>query len=163
MWHRSPMLGWVEFAAARPDLAAAGRGLFYQFGVGLAFLATVRSDGAPRVNPMCPVIDETGLYAFLVPGPKRDDLHRDGRYAMHSFPRDDDENAFSVAGRAGHLDDPEERSRLTAVFLEERGWDEPIEGFEAQELFVFEIDRCLHTLTRGHGDPDPRHTIWRAL
>ena len=156
------MLGWVEFAATRPDLAAAGRDLFYQFGVGLAFLATVRSDGAPRVNPMCPVIDGIGLYAFLVPGPKRDDLHRDGRFAMHSFPRDDDENAFSVAGRARHLDDPDERLRLAALFLEERGWKEPPKGFEGQELFVFELDRCLHTLTTGHGDPEPRHTIWRA-
>ena len=156
------MLGWAEFAAEEPQLAATGRAMLYQFGVGLAFLATVRSDGAPRVNPMCPLIDETGLYAFLVPGPKRDDLHRDGRYAMHSFPTDDDENAFSLAGRARPLDDPDRRRTLAALFFEERAWTEPPKRFDDQELFVFELDRCLHTLTTGHGDPDPRHRIWRA-
>ena len=156
------MLGWTAFAAAEPELAAAGRAMLYQFGVGLAFLATVRSDGAPRVNPMCPLIDETGLYAFLVPGPKRHDLHRDGRYAMHSFPTDDDEDAFSIAGSARPLDDADRRRTLAARFLEERRWTAPPEGFDQQELFVFELDRCLLTRTTGHGDPDPQHRIWRS-
>jgi hypothetical protein len=162
VWHRAGVLGWAQFAAYEPELASVGRSLLYQFGVGLAFLATVRADGGPRVNPMCPLIDGTGLYAFLIPGPKRDDLHRDGRYAMHSFPREDDEDAFSLAGRAHHLHDPDERRRLATLFLDERGWKDPPNGFEQQELFVFEIERCLHTVTTGHGDPDPRHRIWRA-
>jgi hypothetical protein len=154
--------GGAQFEADQPELASVGRSLLYQFGVGLAFLATVRADGGPRVNPMCPLIDGTGLYAFLIPGPKRDDLHRDGRYAMHSFPREDDEDAFSLAGRARHLDESDERRRLATLFLDERGWKGPPKGFEQQELFVFEIERCLHTVTTGHGDPDPRHRIWRA-
>lgn len=162
MCHRARVLGWTEFAGAEPELAEAGRGLLYQFGVGLAFLATVRSDGAPRVNPMCPLIDGTGLYAFLVPGPKRDDLHRDGRFAMHSFPTDDNEDAFSLAGQAHPVDDSERRRTLAAQFLTERNWTEPPDGFDVQELFVFELDRCLHTTTTGHGDPDPKHRIWRA-
>ena len=33
------MASWVEFQQARPDLADAGKQLFYQFGVGLGFLA----------------------------------------------------------------------------------------------------------------------------
>ena len=80
------MASWEEFEEGRPDLAAAGRALFYQFGVGLAFLATVRRDGGPRVHPMCPLIHGGGLFAFIVPGPKQADLRRDGRYALHSFP-----------------------------------------------------------------------------
>jgi hypothetical protein len=162
MWHRALVLGWREFASEEPELAAAGRALLYQFGVGLAFLSTVRADGAPRLNPMCPLIDETGLYAFLVPGPKRDDLNRDGRYAMHSFPTDDNEDAFSLAGMARPVDDPDRRRSLAAQFLNERSWTEPPKGFEGQDLFVFELDRCLHTVTTGHGDPEPRHRIWRA-
>jgi hypothetical protein len=39
------MLTWGEFALERPELAEAGRRMLYQFGVGLAFLATVRADG----------------------------------------------------------------------------------------------------------------------
>ena len=50
------MVTWEEFAVAEPELAEAGCSLLYQFGVGLAFLATVRKDGAPRLHPVCPVL-----------------------------------------------------------------------------------------------------------
>jgi hypothetical protein len=80
---------WAEFATFRPDLAEARRQLLYQFGVGLAFLATVRPDGGPRVHPMCPLLTDEALYGFIVPSPKRADLHRDGRYAIHSFPAEE--------------------------------------------------------------------------
>lgn len=73
------MLTWGQFSDARPDLAESGRALLYQFGVGLAFLGTVRLDGGPRMHPMCPVIVEDGLYAFIEAGPKRRDLIRDGQ------------------------------------------------------------------------------------
>ena len=39
------MLTWREFDEQQPELAAAGRGLLYQHGVRLAFLATIRGDG----------------------------------------------------------------------------------------------------------------------
>ena len=68
------MKTWPEFAALRPDLAEAGRALLYQFGVGLGFLATTRADGGPRVHPMCPIMTEVGMFAFIVPGPKQRDL-----------------------------------------------------------------------------------------
>jgi hypothetical protein len=156
------MLGWREFEEEQPELASAGRSLLYQFGVGLAFLATVRSDGGPRVNPMCPLIAESGLFALLIPGPKRADLLRDGRYAMHSFPADENEDAFSLTGRARRDDDRERRRTLEAQFLVERELKEPPDGFQEQELFIFEIERCLHTVTTGHGDPHPQHRIWRV-
>ena len=85
------MISWKDFQAQQPELARQGAGLFYHYGVGLAFLGTVRADGGPRLHPMCPLLTATGLYAFIVPSPKQRDLHRDGRYAMHSFPLDDDE------------------------------------------------------------------------
>jgi hypothetical protein len=37
----------------------------------------------------------------------------------------------------------------------------PPPRFEEQEAFELELLRCLHTVTTGHGDPDPRHTVWR--
>src|SRR5688572_18644370 len=84
--HRGRMKTWTEFRDARPDLAEAGRGLFYQWNVGLGFLSTVRKDGGPRCHPMCPVITDDGLFALIEPdGPKRYDLERDGRYALHCF------------------------------------------------------------------------------
>jgi hypothetical protein len=77
---------WGEFASLRPDLADTGRRLLYKFGGGLAFLGTTRSDGIPRVHPMCPLLTDGDLYAFIMPSLKRHDLHRDGRYDLpHSL------------------------------------------------------------------------------
>jgi hypothetical protein len=156
------MVSWGGLHEVQPDLEAAGRALFYQFGVGLAFLATVRGDGGPRLHPMCPVLEGAELYAFLVPSPKRNDLHRDGRYAMHSFPTDDNEDAFSITGSATEVDDRAIRETVAARFLAERDWGEPPEGFDEQELFAFDVGSCLLTTTTGHGDPHPQHTVWRA-
>ena len=156
------MITWREFAAERPDLAEAGRGLLYQFGVGLAFLATTRADGAPRVHPMCPLVTEGGLYAFIVPSPKRNDLHRDGRYAMHSFPADDNEDAFSLAGRAWRVANPALAATLARRYAEERKMGEPPSALANWEPFEFSIGSCLLTRTTKHGDPDPRHTTWHA-
>jgi hypothetical protein len=157
------MLTWAEFRETRPDLADAGQSLFYQFGgVGLGFLGTVRIDGGPRVHPMCPVIMDDGIYAMLVPSPKLQDLLRDGRYAMHSFPCLDNEDAFYITGRAEVRDGAAVRDKVARQFLEERSWDTPPAGFEEQQPVEFRIEGCLLTRTTGHGDPDPQHTIWKV-
>jgi hypothetical protein len=152
---------WPEFAALRPDLAEAGRALLYQFGVGLGFLATTRADGGPRVHPMCPLMTDAGMFAFIVPGPKQRDLLRDGRYALHSFPCPDDEDAFSCLGAVRVVDDAAVRRGLSDLFVSERselGVPAPANEEIAFELFV---DSCLLTRTSGHGDPNPVHQIWR--
>jgi hypothetical protein len=156
------MPNWGEFATARPDLADAGRGLLYQFGVGLAFLATTRRDGAPRVHPMCPVLTDDRLFAFIVPSPKRDDLHRDGRYAMHSFPADDNEDAFSLRGRARDAQDTGLIAAVAQRYADERQLPALPTELPTWELFEFDIQSCLLTRTTGHGDPSPRHTTWHA-
>ena len=56
------MMTWKEFATAQPGLAEVGRSLLFQFKVGLAFLATVRRDGAPRLHPVCPVLSNGRRY-----------------------------------------------------------------------------------------------------
>jgi hypothetical protein len=155
------MITWAAFADQRRDLAEAGKGLLYQFGVGLAFLATTRLDGAPRVHPMCPVLTDDGLYAFIVPSPKRGDLHRDGRYALHSFPANDNEDAFSVTGRARRVEDPVVTATVTQRYAEERGMAEPPTDMDTWEAFEFLLRSCLLTRTTGHGDPEPRHVTWR--
>ena len=61
------MIPWHEFVAAAPELAATGESLLFQFGVGLAFLATVRKDGGPRLHPVCPVLSHGRLYVLVIP------------------------------------------------------------------------------------------------
>ena len=89
------MASWDEFEQRQPGLATAGHALFYQFGVGLAFLATVRRDGGPRVHPMCPLIHGGGLFAFIVPGPKQADL----RTALTTAVPGDPELGYTLASK----------------------------------------------------------------
>jgi hypothetical protein len=156
------VISWRDFKDQQPDLARAGADLLYHFGVGLAFLGTVRADGGPRLHPMCPLLTETGLYAFIVPSPKQRDLHRDGRYAMHSFPLEDNEDAFYLSGVASHVLDPEMRDRMARQFADERSDGALPPPGEEQHLFEFGVQAAMLTRTTGHGDPQPRHTIWRA-
>lgn len=153
-------LSWSEFGRQRPDLAEAGRALFYQVGVGLAFLSTVRADGGPRLHPMCPLIVGGALVAHIIPSAKRDDLHRDGRYAMHSFPCDDNEDAFYITGRAALVGDASLARAAAAQFLAERDMRAEPPGFGDGEFFEFRLSRCLLTRTDGHGDWNPRHATW---
>jgi hypothetical protein len=153
---------WEELAATEPALAEAGRALLYQFGVGLAFLATVRRDGGPRVHPMCPIIERGGMYAFIVPGPKQADLHRDGRFALHSFPCEDSEDAFYCTGTVQPEEDPATRKALADVFVAERATFSVPPPEPSHHLFHFDIQGCLLTRTSGHGDAAPQHTTWKA-
>lgn len=156
------MLSWGQLEERWPELAHGGQRLLYQYGVGLAFLSTTRRDGGPRVHPMCPIIVDDLLVALIVPGPKMNDLIRDGRYAMHSFAAEQNEDAFYITGRAMELHEPDFRRRVEVQFLSERGMSEPPPGIDEQRLFRFEIEVCLHTATTGHGDPFPQHTVYRS-
>jgi len=156
------MVSWNEFKQAQPAMAEEGRGLLYDVGVGLGFLATVRGDGGPRVHPICPLVSPEGLFAFIVPSPKQRDLHRDGRYALHTFPLADNEDAFYLSGAAHPVTDTELRSRLAQQFADERSALAVEPPGEDQHLFELDLSMAMLTRTTGHGDPSPRHQIWHA-
>jgi len=158
------VLPWPDFRAARPDLAERGEAMFYEFGLGLGFLATVRPDGGPRVHPICPVFHDGALYGLIVPGPKLHDLQRDPRYALHSEtcppPKHDD--AFYVTGTVRFVKDAALRQRIDVQFVEERKLEQPWPGFADQILLEFLVDRCLLTLTIADDTFPAGHTVWAA-
>jgi hypothetical protein len=151
------MATWQVFEQAAPELATAGRALLYQFGPGLGFLATVRRDGGPRLHPICPLIVAGRLVAFIVDSPKRDDLVRDGRYALHSFPPTDVDDEFYVTGRATPVEDPERRAAVSAAVTAQG----TTHG-EDDMLFEFDIAHALHAAytARGPGSWPPTYTRW---
>jgi hypothetical protein len=155
------MVPWSEFAQVRPDLAAAGRELFYQWGVGLGFLATTTKHGAPRLHPICPSLTDDQLYAFIIPSPKLDDLLRDPRYALHSDLTPRNEDAFYVIGQVRVVNDVSNRAALAQAYLAERP-DMTPSHLEGQTAIEFLIETCLVTRTAGHGDLSPKHTVWKA-
>jgi hypothetical protein len=106
------MATWPEFAAESPRLAEAIRDLMHQYGPGLGYLATVRADGGPRVHPVSPVITDEGVFCFLIESPKRRDLERDGRYALHAFPPEENDDEAYLAGHARPVTDEGQVDRL---------------------------------------------------
>ena len=157
------MITWTEFSRQEPALADAGRRQFYQFGIGLAFLATVRPDGGPRVHPVCPVLSPAGLHLLIKAGPKQRDLRRDGRYALHSEacppPRADD--GFAVTGRSREVTDAAAIRVVRGQVLAERDgkvWP----GFDEEVVFELGIERCLLVLTQAEGTFPAGPTIWRT-
>jgi hypothetical protein len=161
------MITWTEFERREPALADAGRRQFYHFGIGLAFLSTVRPDGGPRVHPVCPVISPAGLHLLIRSGPKQQDLRRDERYALHSEtcppPRHDD--GFAVIGRAREVTDTETDTETAdvvrrQVLAERDGKVWP--GFDDEAIFELSLERCLLVLTQADDCFPAGPTIWKA-
>jgi hypothetical protein len=105
------MATYQQLKEAQPDMAALLEELLAN--IPICYLATVRKNGAPRVHPFCPIFGGDRMYiAVNQTSPKRWDLDRDGRYAMHALPgpprgtRGDDE--WYATGRARRITDPAE-------------------------------------------------------
>ena len=154
------MATWVDFEGDAPELAAHGKRLLNQYGAPFGFLATVRRDGGPRVHPVCPVVAEGGLYVFVVSmSPKKDDLLRDPRYALHSFPPPSGGGEeFYVTGRASPVDDGVVRERVVAA----TGGTLGTHDFEV--LFELGLEHVLYTLWANWGTAEtwPSYTRWHA-
>jgi len=92
---------WHEFARAEPEMAKLGSRIFAKYGI--AYLATTRIDGAPRIHPVCPAIVDDRMILGIIPDtPKRRDLERDGRCAIHGLPGPNDAE-ICVSGTARGL------------------------------------------------------------
>ncbi|TMC50145.1 MAG: hypothetical protein E6J14_04640 [Chloroflexi bacterium] len=107
------------------------------------------------------MVTNQGIFAFIIPSPKQTDLRRDGRYALHSFPCPDNEDAFYLTGTARLTTEAGVRARLGEQFAAERAHLQVPVPPNIDLLFEFDISRCLLTKTTGHGDPHPRHEVWR--
>ena len=156
------MITWTQFTEKQPALAETGRGQFYQHGLGLGFLATVRADGGPRVHPVCPVISAAGLHVLILPGPKRGDLRRDGRYSLHSetYPPPREDDGFAVSGRAAEVSGTATWNTVRDQVIADFG--QPWPDYESLTLFELSVASCLLTLTQPDGTFPKGPTIWRA-
>lgn len=128
------MTTWKEFAQQAPELAEFGK---TRFASEVAYLATVRPDGSPRVHPVTPIIGEQ-LYLFMEPtSPKGKDLQRDGRYALHCAVENSNGGGgeFHVRGRAVLTSDPELRAQAVRAAS--------YEPAERYILFVLSIEAAF--------------------
>ncbi len=80
------MPSWSDVMAAAPALAATVRSRFEAYGLGL--LATIRSDGFPRISGIEPLFSDE-LWLGMMPNSfKAADLRRDPRLCLHSATSD---------------------------------------------------------------------------
>jgi hypothetical protein len=130
-------LGRVERSA--PELAAFGRD---RLEGRVAFLATVRADGSPRVHPVEAWFAAGRMLVRMWPtSPKVRDLKHAPRYALHSL-MDNFEGVggeFFVAGRAARVDDQ------ALIATASVGKHDP----EQYVLFEFGVDEAIGTIYEG--------------
>ena len=151
---------WSEFATQAPEMAEAGRALLFQFGPGLAYLATVRADGGPRIHPVCVNLVEGGLYTLVVPSPKRQDLLRDGRFALHAFSSSTVDDEFFLAG---HVVNHESSELLAKVRTAQHAAGATTS--ETEQLFEYHFERALYSRYKARTEPNnwpPQYLRWRA-
>jgi hypothetical protein len=148
---------WGVFADEAPNVAEAGRTLLYQHGTGLAYLATLRADGAPRLHPVCPVVCEGGLYVFIGNhSPKLRDLQRDGRFSLHTFPCVDVDDEFMVSGTAVDAESFGVRDAVYAAYIATGATT------SNDTLFELLVDRAMHAKYEGRPSWPPDYRRWRA-
>lgn len=146
------MMSWQQLETDDPDLAAFGRRYLHDR---VAYLATIRPDGSPRLHPVRPVLGARRLFLLVNPtSPKGRDLRRDGRYVLHCDATGDgrrDLHEFYVRGRAGLAADPALRQRV-----QERS------SFAREEdlLFECEVTGAFSTVYGPGGTPERR--TWGA-
>src|SRR5512144_3232463 len=106
---------WKTLEEQQPALAAFGA---ERLNGKVAYLATVRKDGSPRVHPMTPIIGQGHFFVFMEPtSPKGHDLQRDGRFAIHCAVSDNsgESGEFNIAGHAQLINDPELRALAVSL------------------------------------------------
>jgi hypothetical protein len=143
-------MSWKSLEDQQPELAAFGA---ERLNGNVAYLATVRKDGSPRVHPMTPIIGQGHLFVFMEPtSPKGHDLRRDGRYAIHCSVSDTSgaSGEFIIAGRAHFVDSSELRAlavRLASYTPADR-----------YILFEFTIESAASTI---YSDGKAVHKHWK--
>lgn len=151
---------WKDLQREAPEIAEAGYGLLYQYGVGLGYLATIRKDGGPRIHPVCPAIHEGGLYVFIGnQTPKKQDLLRDRRYALHAYSPEDRDDEFYITGSAIPRYSQEERAGPLATYL--------ASGATTQDDTMFELllERVMYARYRPRSEGNtwpPDYLKWAA-
>jgi hypothetical protein len=119
------MATWAEVEAAVPDLARSVRGRFEA--TGLAFLATLRRDGSPRISGQETLFTGQLWLGMMTDSRKGDDLRRDPRFALHAASDDKEVSAgdAKLGGRAVEVASDDEIDAFRADWAAHRGSPAP--------------------------------------
>ncbi len=152
------MTTWGEFVEAAPLIAAifARR---HQAAGKLCMLATLRSDGFPRISPMEPTIFDDQLLLMGMPDTtKFRDLDRDPRFCLHTATTDP-EVANGDAKLWGVVIDVQDKAlhqRFAEMLFDETGMD--LRGQEFGRFYAADLTGAS-SVEVGDGHLDV--TIWK--
>ncbi|GAB3476225.1 pyridoxamine 5'-phosphate oxidase family protein [Amycolatopsis cihanbeyliensis] len=152
------MTMWNEFIAGSPRIAeiftrrhaAAGN---------LCMLATLRSDGFPRISPVEPRIFEDRLWIVGMPNTtKFRDLARDPRFCLHTATVDTEvkEGDAKLWGRVRDVRDEALHQRFATALFEETGFD--LRGQKFDPFYAAELTGASSVEIREGG---MEVTIWK--
>lgn len=152
------MVTFNEFQSEAPHIAeifvrrhaAAGN---------LCMLATLRSDGYPRISPLEPRIVAGQLAIVGMPGTtKFGDLGRDPRFNLHTATVDTQvsDGDAKLWGKAVNVQDPELHERFATELFEESGFD--VRGEQFDPFYVADITGASSLEV---ADNQLRITIWK--
>jgi hypothetical protein len=146
-------VSWQALVSAEPELATFGAQRLHDQ---VAYLATVRADGSPRLHPVRPVLADGRLFVFTeAASPKVVDLARDGRFALHCTATGAepwDLHEFVVEGSARRVEDSRTRELANASSALPRG----------DRFVLYELDVVAAMSTSYGIDGRPHRERWRT-
>jgi hypothetical protein len=149
------MTNWSQFTAASPDLASFGK---LRLKGRVAYLATIRPDGTPRLHPVSPLIAKNCLFVYMEPSSRKGyDLRRDASYAMHCGVEDNTggQGEFLIRGHAIEVNDAEAKED---AFRQAR-----MMGYNPQERYVLFELRIQEAMATLYEQGEPKRTRWKAV
>jgi hypothetical protein len=172
------MSTWAEFEAEAADVAAFANRLWPGVLAGdrgdplpsgaasfvVAYLATVRRDGAPRLHPFCPIIAGGRLFAAIPhSSPKGHDLRRDPRCVVHAMPGPDDDE-LCIRATATEVTADADTAALVRRVVARSGVGGMIESVSRDPLFEFDLRQVDAATWVNIGQPGTRAVRhrWRA-
>jgi hypothetical protein len=133
------MVAWKDLADEAPRIAEVFVRRHAATG-NLCLLATLRSDGYPRISPMEPRIFEGQLVLVGMPNTlKFRDLGRDPRFCLHTATVDPyvGDGDAKLWGDARNMQDPNVHRRFADYLFEEAGFD--LRGQKFDPFYVADL------------------------
>jgi len=147
---------WSQLERCRPDVAQLAERILTAYGS--AYLATIASDGGPRIHPLTPVVIDGHLCIGVISSTaKRRDLDRDPRCALHLLPGPEGVE-LSVRGMARSLP----ANDVDALFARAPDNVRLARDTSMYEILVSSV--AVTRFSRGGDDcrPVSRSDVWHA-
>jgi hypothetical protein len=152
------MTTWKEFTESAPRIRAIFARRYAATGR-LCLLATLRSDGFPRISPIEPTVFEDQLWIIGMPHTtKFRDLGRDPRFCLHTATVDPEvtDGDAKLWGVVKDVQDTALQQRFAAALFEDTGLD--LRGQTFDHFYAAELTGASAVeVSDGHMDV----TIWK--